>query len=137
MTLVPVVFPGVIEELETHLVPRPGDDRIIDIDYCNSAEAIYHVEPIDDVVIREWGEDGTIQGATILLGRFARGAFAQRADRIPLLKEKHDWLLQQSHAVPNSHGWREMRAAFNRFPKTELFYADAADLKASSTRSST
>ena len=129
MTLVPVVFPGVIEELETHLVPRPGDDRIIDIDYCNSAEAIYHVEPIDDVVIREWGEDGTIQGATILLGRFARGAFAQRADGIPLLQEKHDWLLQRSHAVPNSHGWREVRAAFNRFPKTELFYADAADLK--------
>ena len=129
MTLVPVVFPGVIEELETHLVPRAGDDRIIDIDYCNNAAAIYHVEPIDDIVIREWGEDGKIQGATVLLGRFARGAFAQRADKIPLLKEKHDWLLRQSHAAPNSHGWREIRAAFNRFPKTELFYADATDLK--------
>jgi glutamate dehydrogenase len=130
MTLLPVVFPGVIEELETHLQPRAGDDRIIDVDYCNNAEAIYHVEPIDDIVIREWGEDGEVQAATILLGRFARGAFAQRADRIPLLKEKHDWLLEQSHAIPNSHAWRETRAAFNRFPKTELFYADAADLKA-------
>ena len=129
MTLLPVVFPGVLEEVETHLVPQPGDDRIIDIDYCNNASAIYHVEPIDDVVIREWGEDGKIQGATILLGRFARGAFAQRATKIPLLKEKLDWLLQQSHAIPNSHAWREIRAAFNRFPKTELFYADAADLK--------
>ena len=31
--------------------------------------------------------------------------------------------------MPNSHAWREIRAAFNRFPKRELFYADAADLK--------
>ena len=62
MTLLPVVFPGFMEEVETHLVPRPGDDRIIDIDYCNNASAIYHVEPIDDMVIREWGEDGRIAG---------------------------------------------------------------------------
>ena len=129
MTLVPVVFPGVVDELETRLAPAAGDDRIVDIDYCNNAQAIYHVEPIDDVVIREWGADGRLAGATLVLGRFARAAFAQRADRIPLLKEKHDWLLQQSQALPNSHAWREIRAAFNRFPKTELFYAEALDLK--------
>jgi glutamate dehydrogenase len=129
MTLLPVVFPGWVDEVETHLRPSPGDDRIIDIDYCNNASAIYHLEPIDDIVVREWGPDGGLTGATVILGRFARGAFTQRADRIPLLRDKLDWLLRESGANPNSHGWREIRACFNRFPKTELFYADVADLK--------
>ncbi len=130
VALLPVVFPGALEQIESHLLPAAGDDRIIDIDFSNNATSIYHLEPIDDIVVREWGSDGKLSGATVFLGRFARGAFAQRADRIPLLKEKHDWLLRESGVLPNSHLWREIRATFNRFPKTELFYASPPDLKA-------
>ncbi|HVO12115.1 MAG TPA: NAD-glutamate dehydrogenase domain-containing protein [Vicinamibacteria bacterium] len=127
--LLPVVFPGVVEHVETHLEPAPGDERIVDLDFCTSATAIYHLDPIEDLTVREWGEDGRLAGLTLLLGRFARGAFAQRADRIPVLKEKHDWLLERSGVLPGSHTWREIRAVFNQFPKTELFYADVADLQ--------
>jgi glutamate dehydrogenase len=127
--LLPVVFPGLVEEVEARIRPAAADDRIVDIDYCDNASAIYHVEPIDDIVIREWGADGALVGATLLLGRLAMGAFTQRASDIPLLKAKHDWLLAQSGALPNSHAYREIRALFNRFPKRELFYADAPSLK--------
>ena len=89
-TLLPVVFPGVVEHVESHLNPQPGDDRILDLDFCASASAIYHLEPIEDLTVREWDEDGKLKGLTLLLGRFARGAFAQRADRIPILMEKED-----------------------------------------------
>jgi glutamate dehydrogenase len=128
-TLLPVVFPGVIEEIETRVRLALDDDRIVDIDYCNNATAIYHLEPIDDIVIREWNEDGSLGQATVLLGRFAKGAFAEKASDIPPLKEKQDWLLSQSRALPNSHAYREIRGVFNRFPKRELFYADLPSLK--------
>ena len=127
--LLPVVFPGVVEHVESHLKPLAADDRIVDLDFCTSATAIYHLEPIEDLTVREWSEDGRLLGLTLLLGRFARGAFTQRADRIPILKERHDWLLQQSGVLPGSHTWREIRATFNQFPKTELFYAAVTDLK--------
>jgi glutamate dehydrogenase len=129
MTLLPVVFPGVVEDVEARLRPEPDDDRIFDIDFSRNGSAIYHIEPIDDIVVREWGPDGSLAKATVLLGRFARRAFAQRADEIPLLKAKHDWLLEASGTDPNSHIWREIKNAFNHFPKTELFYATAADLQ--------
>jgi glutamate dehydrogenase len=128
-TLLPVVFPGVVEHVESHLRPAASDDRVVDLDFCTNAAAIYHLEPIEDLTIREWDEKGSLAGVTLLLGRFARGAFAQRADRIPILREKHDWLLGQSGVLPGSHTWRETRAVFNQFPKTELFYADVAALK--------
>ena len=128
-TLLPVVFPGVVEHVESHLKPGSGDDRILDLDFCASASAIYHLDPIEDLTVREWGEDGRLQGLTLLLGRFARGAFAQRADRIPILREKEEQLLARCGAMPASHAWRETRATFNHFPKTDLFYADTRDLE--------
>ena len=60
--LFPVVFPGLIEEVEAHLVPSAEDHRIVDIDYCNNASAIYHLEPIDDIVIREWDASAEAPG---------------------------------------------------------------------------
>ena len=128
-TLLPVVFPGLMEEVEAHLKPEAQDHRIVDIDYCNNATAIHHLEPIDDIVIREWGQDGELLEATLLVGRLAKGAFTQKAADIPLLKEKQDVILAQSGAQPNSYAYREIRALFNRFPTRELFYANVQSLK--------
>ncbi|HEX6737118.1 MAG TPA: hypothetical protein VF310_02490, partial [Vicinamibacteria bacterium] len=128
-TLLPVVFPGLMEEIEATLIPKADDHRIVDIDYCNNASAIYHLEPIDDIVIREWGPDGKLQEATLLVGRLAKGAFTQKASEIPLLKEKMDWLLGQCGALPKSYAYRELRNIFNRFPVRELFYANVRALK--------
>jgi glutamate dehydrogenase len=127
--LLPVVFPGLMDEAESKLVPAADDRRIVDIDYCNNASAIYHLEPIDDIVVREWAEDGSLAGATLLLGRLAKGAFTQKAADIPLLRQKQESILAESGATANSHAYREIRALFNRFPERELFYADAASLR--------
>jgi glutamate dehydrogenase len=128
-TLLPIVFPGVAEHLEGHLHLRPDDTRIIDLDFCTSATAIYHLEPIEDMSLREWDESGRLRRLTFLLGRFARGAFTQRADQIPILREKQRWLLRRSGAAPHSYIWRRIRATFNLLPKSELLYADVEDLK--------
>ncbi|MPY90886.1 MAG: hypothetical protein GEU99_23600 [Luteitalea sp.] len=127
--LLPVVFPGLIEQAQATLLPQDGDDRVVDIDYSVRAYAIHHLEPIDDVVIREWGPNGQLVAATVLLGRLAKGALAERAQDIPMLKEKLATLLALLGARPNSHAFRETRAIFNHFPKRELFYATTADLK--------
>jgi hypothetical protein len=77
--LLPVVFPGLMEEEQAHIRPTERDDRIIDIDYCNNASAIHHLEPIDDLVVREWAPDGSLTRATLLLGRLAKSAFTAGA----------------------------------------------------------
>jgi glutamate dehydrogenase len=127
--LLPVVFPGLMEEVEASILPATDDARVIDIDYCHNAEAIYHFEPIDDIVIREWAPDGSLSGATLLLGRLSQGALAARPGDIPVLREKQTWLLEHSGDVVDSHIYREIRALFGRFPKRELFYANVEALK--------
>jgi glutamate dehydrogenase len=128
-TLLPVVFPGLMEEVEAQIAPAADDQRIVDIDYCHNASAIYHLEPIDNIAIREWSSDGKLVDAYVVLGRFAMGAFTQKAADVPVLKDKQDWLLASSGAMTKSYAYREIRALFNRFPKRELFYAPAESLK--------
>jgi glutamate dehydrogenase len=127
--LLPVVFPGLMEVQHTHLRPQPGDERVIDVDYCPNAQAIHHLEPIDDVVIREWGPDGVLQSATLLLGRLAKGALTAKPQDVPLMREKLAWLLERTGAPGNSHAFRETRALFNHMPRRELLYTDNASLK--------
>ncbi len=125
----PVVFPGLMEEVEASMRLREGDDRIIEIDYCNHASAIYHLDPIDDIAVRIWGPDGQIEETLLIQGRLAKGAFAEKSSDVPLLAEKQSWLTAHSGATPKSFADREARAIFNRFPTRELFYADSASLK--------
>jgi glutamate dehydrogenase len=127
--LLPIIFPGMIEEVESHISPSPADSRIVGMDFCKNSYAIHHLEPIDYIILREWDATGNFAGASLLLGRFARGTFVQRADRIPILREKIRWILNESGAIQNSHIYRELIAVFNRMPMRELFYAPAAALK--------
>jgi len=129
-TLLPVVFPGLMEVQRTHLRPAAGDERVIDVDYCPNAQAIHHLEPIDDVVIREWGSDGNLEASTLLLGRLAKGALTAKPQDVPLMREKLAWLLERCGEAKNSHAYRETRALFNHMPRRELLYTDVASLKA-------
>ncbi len=92
--LLPVVFPGLLDEVESHIFPDADDCRIVGLDYSKNASAIYHLDPVDYIVLREWDATGKFTGASLVLGRFARGTFVQRADRIPILKEKIRSILQ-------------------------------------------
>ena len=127
--LLRVVFPGLMEEERRHATPADDDSRILDIDYRVNASAIHHVEPVDDFVVREWGPQGELEAATLVLGRLAKSAFTAKADGIPLLKQKLEWLQQASGATVNSHTFRETRAIFNHFPKRELLYTGVTFLK--------
>ncbi len=128
-TLLPVVFPGLVEEAEERITPGPGDDRTIVLDFCRMGSAIYHLEPIDALVIRHWADDGSLAGATLLLGRLGRRAVSQRADTVPILRDKLAWILRESGAIPMSHTYREIRATFNHVPMRSLFYTSPEDLK--------
>jgi glutamate dehydrogenase len=129
-SLLPTVFPGLPDDIERNLAPSEADTRIIDIDYCVRGRAIHHLEPLEDLFIREWNADGSLAAMTLVIGRFAKSAFASKAQEVPLLQEKLAFILETSGLSKNSHAYREARAIFNHFPKRELFYATAADLKA-------
>jgi glutamate dehydrogenase len=128
--LLPVVFPGLLDEVESHILPTAEDSRIVSLDFCRNQTAIHHLYPIDYIVLRKNDARGNFAGASLMLGRFARGTFVQRAERIPILREKIRWILDEIGALEKSHIYRELITTFNRMPMRELFYAPPEALKA-------
>ncbi len=127
--LLETVFPGLVEDIQRYLEPAADDTRIIDIDYCVGGRAIHHLGTLEDVFVREWARDGGLAGMTLVIGRFAKSAFATKAAAVPVLDDKLKGILNGLGVPRNSHAWREARAIFNHFPKRELFYARGADLQ--------
>lgn len=127
--LLPEVFPGLLDEVRVRLLPEASDNRVIDVDYCGNTTAIYHLEPVDYVAVRERADESALGSVTFILGRFAVGAMHQKSADVPMLREKLEWLLTASGARKDSFYYREIRKIFGILPKRELFYADTESLK--------
>jgi len=127
--LLSVVYPDMLDEIESRLLPAPADARIVVIDYGNHSASIHSLEPVDDIVVREWAEDGSLKAVLLLVGRFSMTALIARPTDIPILREKQDFLLAHCGGIKNSHAYRETRAVFNRMLKRELFYTGRSALK--------
>ncbi len=84
---------------------------------------------MDDVVIRRVDSRGQTVGFDRFLGLFTTKAVAEEAQYVPILRAKLKDLIEAEHALPGSHDFKELVAAFNSFPKEELFRATTDELR--------
>jgi hypothetical protein len=113
-----------------------NDHRIVDVDYCHNAESIYHLEPIDDVVVR-WRAGRQAGGSHAAGGPLRQGRLHPEDGRDSAAQEKMDWLLVNSGTAPKSYAYREIRALFNRIPPASCSTRTCRPSRRSSTASST
>ena len=64
-----------------------------------------------------------------ILGLLTTQAYSERASRIPVLRRKLARILREEDLFEGSHDYKAAVAAFESFPKDELFDADTADLR--------
>jgi len=95
------------------------------------AEAhVHRRRPMDSVSIRRADGSGRVVAFDNFVGLFTSKAYAEEAQHIPVLRAKLREVLEDEGAVPGSHDYKEIVAAFNSFPKDELFRAPVAELRA-------
>ncbi len=84
---------------------------------------------MDSVTIRRTNPAGRVEGFDHFVGLFTSKAYVEEAQHIPLLRAKLRDLLEAEGAVRDSHDYKQLIAAFNSFPKDELFRAPVAELR--------
>jgi len=84
---------------------------------------------MDDVTIRRFGPDGSVDAFDRFVGMFTSKAHAEEAQRIPMLRAKLRAVLEAEKAEPGSHDYKELVTAFNSFPKEELFRAPVSEMR--------
>ena len=83
---------------------------------------------MDDITIRRAGPGNTLLFDRFL-GLFTSKAYVEEAEHVPVLRAKLAEIIAAEGAIPGSHDYKELVAAFNSFPKEELFRATTAELR--------
>jgi glutamate dehydrogenase len=94
--------------------------------------AVSHVHrrrAMDSIMVRRTGAGGRITGFDRFVGLLTSKAYAEEAQHIPILRAKLAEVLRAEGAAAGSHDFKEIVAAFNSFPKEELFRASVDEIR--------
>ena len=84
---------------------------------------------MDSIMIRREAASGKLAGFDRFVGLFTSKAFAEEAEHIPILRAKLNDVAEAESATAGSHDYKEIVAAFNSFPKEELFRASIEEIR--------
>ncbi len=100
------------------------------ISKTNAESTVHRRARMDYIGVKKMGPDGAIHGEHRFLGLFTSKAFAEEAERIPILREKLQTILEDAGVQEGSHDYKEINTIFNSMPKEELFLTSAVEIGA-------
>jgi glutamate dehydrogenase len=84
---------------------------------------------MDDITIRRTDAKGRPSGFDRFIGLFTSKAYAEEAEQVPVLRAKLREVIEAEGLQPRTHDYKALVAAFNSFPKEELFRAKTSELR--------
>jgi glutamate dehydrogenase len=120
--------PVPLDTLAPELRERVATDQLLIINKTNAESTVHRGVRMDYIGVKKLDENGHTAGEMRFIGLFTSRAYAEDADRIPILRRKLAAILEQGGWVKGSHDYKEAITIFNSMPKEELFLASAEDL---------
>ncbi len=90
---------------------------------------IYHKGRLDVIVVRSFSEDGNPRGWHLFFGLYAKGAYGEKADGLPLLRLKLQRILQSIKVVAGSYDYKRVIMLYNILPLEELLISPAEEIQ--------
>jgi glutamate dehydrogenase len=123
--------PTPVNELPEFLRERlvaTGD--LLVIGKTNRRSRVHRRARMDDVSVRILRPDGSIAGLLRVIGLFTSLVYLEQASRTPLLRRKLQAIIEAEGLMEGSHDYKATVAAFESFPRDELFQAPIEALRA-------
>ena len=96
----------------------------------NRVARVHRRARMDDVSVRVLRPDGSLAGLLRVIGLFTSLVYLEQASRTPLLRRKLQAILEAEGLIEGSHDYKSTVAAFESFPRDELFQAPVEALRA-------
>jgi glutamate dehydrogenase len=123
--------PTPVAELPEFLRERlVASGELLVIGKTNRRSQVHRRARMDDVSLRILRPDGTIAGLLRVIGLFTSLVYLEQASRTPLLRRKLQAILAAEGLIEGSHDYKATVAAFESFPRDELFQAPVEALQA-------
>ncbi|MDX6597902.1 MAG: glutamate dehydrogenase, partial [Gaiellales bacterium] len=123
--------PTPVAELPEDLRERlAAEGDLLVLGKTNRRSRVHRRARMDDVSVRVLRPDGTIAGVLRVIGLFTSLVYLEQASRTPLLRRKLQAVIEAEGLIEGSHDYKATVAAFESFPRDELFQAPVDALRA-------
>jgi glutamate dehydrogenase len=112
------------EELSKYL----SSPRLVVVTKANSRSPIHHPLYMDVVSVKQYAEDGTVEGTHRFVGLFSSDVYANRPSQIPLIRRKAEYVIKRSRLPYDSHSGKNLRDILHQLPRDELFQSSEEEL---------
>ncbi len=122
--------PVPLDELPGGLRELAEGGPLLIISKTNATSTVHRRARMDYIGIKKLDRNGQVVGEHRFLGLFTSEAYSEKADRIPILREKLHRILDDAGVDEGSHDYKEIHTIFNSLPKEELFLTSAEEIGA-------
>ena len=122
--------PTPLDELRPELRELVLHGPTLIVNKTNAESTVHRKARMDYIGVKKLTPGGRVVGEHRFLGLFTSRAYAEHAGKIPILREKLRWILDESGLREGSHDFKEIITIFNSLPKEELFLTSAEEIGA-------
>ena len=120
--------PRPLKSLAARDLPQSGAIDAIILTKTNSRSTVHRPGYMDYLAVLRFDAGGRPVGEQRFLGLFTSSAYARRPWDIPLVRVKHDAVMQGSGLKPEGHSGKALRNILETLPRDELFQASTEEL---------
>ncbi|RZA22039.1 MAG: NAD-glutamate dehydrogenase [Lysobacteraceae bacterium] len=120
--------PRALKSLAAHYMPQSGSVDALILTKTNARATVHRQGYMDYIGVLSFDAKGKPVAEQRFLGLYTSSAYHRRPWDIPLVRERHEYVMQKSGLNPTSHSGKALRHILETLPRDELFQSSDEEL---------
>ncbi|WP_343124846.1 NAD-glutamate dehydrogenase [Lysobacter antibioticus] len=120
--------PRPLTSLAAHYMPQSGSVDALILTKTNARSTVHRPGYMDYIGVLSFDADGRPVAEKRFLGLYTSSAYNRRPWDIPLVRQRHAYVMQQSGLAADSHSGKALRHVLETLPRDELFQSSEEEL---------
>ncbi|QIL20699.1 NAD-glutamate dehydrogenase [Thermomonas sp. HDW16] len=120
--------PRALASLAAHYMPQSGSVDALILTKTNARATVHRPGYMDYIGVLSFDKAGKPVAEQRFLGLYTSSAYNRRPWEIPLVRERHEYVMRQSGLNPTSHSGKALRHILETLPRDELFQSSEEEL---------
>ncbi|UBB26698.1 NAD-glutamate dehydrogenase [Pseudoxanthomonas japonensis] len=120
--------PRSVKTLAAHYMPQSGSVDALILTKTNRRSNVHRPGNMDYIGVLEFDAKGTPIAEQRFIGLYTSSAYNRRPWEIPLVRERHEFVMRNSGLSPSSHSGKALRHILETLPREELFQSSEEEL---------
>lgn len=125
--------PRLLTSLAAHYMPQSGSVDALILTKTNSRATVHRPGYMDYIGVLSFDAKGKPVREERFLGLYTSSAYNRRPWDIPLVRQRHNYVMKHSGLAPDSHSGKALRHILESLPRDEMFQSSEEELLRTAT----